>query len=379
MYGWQSILQHMIVAVDAPTVSNRPWRLLVALAILVLGFFILKIVYRTVRQRLQVVLENKGLDQEAWNINAVMPAVRLAATAWLLHLAESVVVISEQFTRILYAVQILLLAIAVIFAVFWLISKLDYLRRALPDELRDRFPEDALARLQRLARLTALVGAATIFLYSQRSLLPQWMWQYSVWRYTLIVIVVVLVYLAIRQIGTFLTRMAIVLRTTKENVRLRLVLEAAIWPVRLLLFAVAIYSAKEVLVFPPMADKSADILLNVLSTLAIVMFVYRLIELMVFELTKYAARDDNLLDQSFVQMMRLIAKIAVVVVGVIGLLRAVSGKPSSALLAGLGIGGLADRIHRCRAVLAPAKKHGPLHPPHGSHGVLPGNQDALTW
>ena len=62
---------------------------------------------------------------------------------------------------------------------------------------------------------------------------------------------------------------------------------------------------------------------------------------MVFELTKYAARDDNLLDQSFVHMMRMIAKIAVIVVGVIYLLRAVCGKPLSALLAGLGIGGLA--------------------------------------
>jgi MscS family membrane protein len=40
-------------------------------------------------------------------------------------------------------------------------------------------------------------------------------------------------------------------------------------------------------------------------------------------------------------MMRMIAKIAVVMVGFIYLLRAVSGKPLSALLAGLGIGGIA--------------------------------------
>jgi len=153
--------------------------------------------------------------------------------------------------------------------------------------------------------------------------------------------VVVLVYLAIRQIGAFLTRMTIVLRESKENVRLRLVLEAAIWPIRLLLFTTAIYAAKEILIFPPLADRAADILFNVLGTLAIILFVYRLIELMAFELTQYAARDDNLLDQSFVHMMRMIAKIAVIVIGIIYLLRAVSGKPLSALLAGLGIGGLA--------------------------------------
>ena len=341
MNGWQNNLHQFIIAIEPSTFNTGHWRLIVALTILVIGLFLFEIVFRTVTRRIQASLEEKGIASETWQFSALLPAVRLAATAWLLQLAESVAIIADQLTKILHIVQALLLALAAITAIFWLVSRLDYLRRALPNELQDRFPEEALDRLERLLRLTTLIGVASIFLYSQKSMLPVWIWQYSVWRYTLIVIVVVLVYLAIRQIGTFLTRMTIVLRDAKENVRLRLVLEAAIWPVRLLLFTVAIYAAKEVLIFPPLADRAADILVNVLSTLAIVLFVYRLIELMVFELTLYAARDDNLLDQSFVQMMRMIAKIVVIVVGVIYLLRAFSGKPLSALLAGLGIGGLA--------------------------------------
>jgi MscS family membrane protein len=341
MNGWQNNLHQFIIAIEPSTLTTGHWRLIVALAILVIGLFLFEIGFRTVARRVQASLEEKGIASETWQISALLPAVRLAATAWLLQLAESVATIAEQLTKILHTVQALLLALAAITAIFWLVSRLDYLRRALPNELQDRFPEEALARLKRLLRLTALIGGAAIFLYSQKSLLPVWIWQYSVWRYTLIVIVVVLVYLAIRQIGTFLTRMTIILRDAKENVRLRLVLEAAIWPVRLLLFTVAIYAAKEVLIFPPLANKAADILVNVLTTLAIVLFVYRLIELMVFELTIYAARDDNLLDQSFVQLMRMITRIIVIVVGVIYLLRAVSGKPLSALVAGLGIGGLA--------------------------------------
>ena len=218
MNEWQSFLQQLIVEIDPSTISNRPWRLLVALAILVLGFFILEIVFRTFMRRFQASLEKKGRDQKIWHISAMLTAVRLAATAWLLRLAESVVVISEQLSRILYAVQALLLALAVITAVFWLVSRLDYLRRALPTELQDQFPEEALARLNRLLRLTTLIGVAAVFLYSQKSLLPERMWQYSVWRYTLIVVVIVLVYLAIRQIGAFLTRMTIVPRDSKENV-----------------------------------------------------------------------------------------------------------------------------------------------------------------
>jgi MscS family membrane protein len=341
MDEWQGIFQNFIIAIDPATQDPQYWRLLVALGMLVVGFFLLEILFRAAMRRIQAALEKAGRDPESWNVAAVLPAVRLAATAWLLQLVESMVVISLQLGRLLQAVEALLLALAVILLVFWLVSKLDNLRGAMPTELQDRFPEEALTKLKRLFRLLTLVGGASFFLYSQRSLLPERMWQYSAWRYLLIMVVIVLVYLAIRQIGAFLTNLTIVLPKTKENARMRLVLEAAIWPVRLLLFNVAIYATKEVLVFPPVADQLAERVVGVLTTLAVVLFIYRLIELMVFELTKYAARDDNLLDQSFVQLMRMITKIAVIVVGVIYLLKAISGKPLSALLAGLGIGGLA--------------------------------------
>ncbi len=341
MSGWLNKLHQLFIAIAPSTANPGQWRLIVALGILVIGLFLFEIVFRTVTRRIQASLKDKGRDPAAWNISAVLPAARLAATAWLLRLAASLVVVSEQLSRLLHAVEALLLALAAIIAIYWLVDKLNNLRQALPADLQERFPENSLAKLNRLFRLTTLLGVAAVFTYSQRSLLPERLWQHSAWRYLLIVSVVVLVYLATLQIGAFLTRLAIVLKESKENVRLRLVLEAAIWPVRLLLFTVAIYAAKEVLIFPPLAEKAANILVNVLSTLAMVLFVYRLIELMVFELTQYAARDDNLLDQSFVHMMRMIAKIAVIVVGVIYLLRAVSGKPLSTLLAGLGIGGLA--------------------------------------
>jgi MscS family membrane protein len=78
-----------------------------------------------------------------------------------------------------------------------------------------------------------------------------------------------------------------------------------------------------------------------LLILAVVVLVYRLIELLVFELAKFAQREGNLLDKSFVQMMRMIARIIVIGIGAIYLLRVISGKTLSTLLAGLGIGGLA--------------------------------------
>ncbi len=341
MNGWQGFFQQFIIAVQPSEINARPWRLIVALAAIVVGLFLLEMVFRTFRRRLEAALARKDRDPQAWNISAVLPALRLAATACLLRLAELLVMLPEHIGRLLYAVEVLLLALAGIIAAFWFVDKLDFLRRAMPVELRDRFPEAALNGLKRLLRILTLITVAAFFIHSQKAWLPERLWTYSIWRYLLIVVVASLVYLAIRQIGAFMTSMTIVLRNTKENVRLRLVLEAALWPVRLLLFALAAHATREILALPPGADRLADIAVNVLGTLAIIVFVYRLIELMVFELSKYAAREDNLLDSSFVQLMRMIAKIAVIAVGGIYLLQAVSGKPLSALLAGLGIGGLA--------------------------------------
>jgi MscS family membrane protein len=135
--------------------------------------------------------------------------------------------------------------------------------------------------------------------------------------------------------------MTLVLRSSEENARLRMVLEAAIWPIRLLLVVLALAAVSEFLAMSPFWDRIFETSIHVLSTLALIVFIYRLIELLVFELANFAQREDNLLDQTFVQMMRLIARIIIIVFGAIYLIRAISGKPLSALLAGLGIGGLA--------------------------------------
>ena len=120
-----------------------------------------------------------------------------------------------------------------------------------------------------------------------------------------------------------------------------MILEAAVWPIRILLFLLALLAISELLPLSPFWNRIFETSISVLSTLAMVILLYRLIELLVHKLTSVAQREDNLLDQTFVQMMRLIARIIVIVFGAIYLIRAVSGKPLSALLAGLGIGGLA--------------------------------------
>ncbi len=321
--------------------GSAPGRLIVSLAIVVVGLIVLEVIFRFAHRRIQAALEKKGHRPDDWKIAAFMPPLRLTAMALLFWLMEPVLGASQQLVNLLHGIEALLLILAAIIVSYVLVDWLDRLRLALPMNLQDQFPEQALAKLKSFLRVSTLVLALAFFIYSIRSFFPEWLLQYPVWRYLLLVAVIVMVYLAIRQVGGFLTNMILVLKSSQENVRLRLVLEAAIWPIRLLLITLAIYVAKEFLYFPPTAEHMADTIINVLGTLAVVIFAYRLIELLIFELAKFAEREDNLLDKSFVQMMRMIARIIVIVFGAIYLLRVISGKPLSALLAGLGIGGLA--------------------------------------
>jgi MscS family membrane protein len=341
MGTWESLLEKVYSLLGQSGPDKGSLRIVASLTVLVVGLIALEIIFRFARRRIQVVLEKKGCTADDWRLTAFLPPLRLAALALLLRLIEPFFGASKKLANLLFGIEVLLLTLAAIIIIYLLIGWLDRLHLGLPANLQDRFPEQALAKLKSFLRASTLVLTLAIFIFNLRGFFPEWLLQYSVWRYLLLIAVLVIVCSAIRHIGGFLTNMAIVLKTSEENVRLRLVLEAAIWPIRLILIALAIYVSREFLLFPPLAERIANAAIDVLATLAVVFFVYRLIELLVFELSKFAEREDNLLDKSFVQMMRMITRIIVIVIGAIYLVRAISGKPLSALLAGLGIGGLA--------------------------------------
>jgi MscS family membrane protein len=341
MESWENFLHQVSTLLGQSGQGNGLWRPVVSLVILVVGMIVLEVLFRFIHRRIHAALEKKGHRPDVWKLAAFLPPLRLAAMALLFWLMEPVLEASQQVVNILHGIEALLLILAAISVIYILVDWLDRLRLALSTNLQDQFPQQALAKLKSFLRVSTLVLAIAIFIYSVRGFFPDWLLQYPVWRYLLLVAVIVIVTMAIRQIGGFFTNMIVVLKSSEENVRLRMVLEAAVWPIRLLLITLAVYVAVAFLYFPPTAERFARTAIDVLSTLAVVLFVYRLIELLIFELSKFAEREDNLLDKSFVQMMRMITRIIVIVFGAIYLLRVISGKPLSALLAGLGIGGLA--------------------------------------
>ena len=341
MNSWENFIGKLNALFGQSGMEDGLIRLAISAAIVVVGLAVLEVVFRYGRGRIQKVLDRKGYTAGDWKLSAFLPPLRLMAFALLLRLVEPLFDASQKFVQLLQGVAALFFILAAIIIIYVLIGWLDRMRSGLPASLQDRFPEKSLAKLKSFLRVSTIVVALAIFIYNLRAFFPVQLLQYPAWRYLLLIAILVLVYSAMRHIGGFLTNMAVVLKTSEENVRLRLVLEAAIWPIRLILITLAIYVVKEFLSFPPLAERIAGAAIDVFGTLAVVLFVYRLIELLVFELAKFAEREDNLLDNSFVQMMRMITRIVVIVIGAIYVARAVSGKPLSAMLAGLGIGGLA--------------------------------------
>ncbi|MGD2268763.1 MAG: mechanosensitive ion channel family protein [Desulfobacterales bacterium] len=321
--------------------GNVTGRLLISLAIIVIGYIILEILFRKTRQRIQKSLEDKGRSPKLWRLQAFLPPLRLAIFAVLLRIAEEPLVVPERLAQLLHGLEAFLLALAIVVLAFQLVALLDNVRLTMPAELQERFPQKTLSKLKKTLRLFILIGVIAVFIYNQRNVFPEWLMTSPMWRYLLLVAIFVLIYQAIRVIGKFVSDITTVLKDSEENVRLNLVLKAAMWPIALLLISVAVYAVKEILDLSKTITQISDITIGVLSTLAIVVFLYRLIELLVYELNRFAQREDNMLDSTFVQMIRLIARVVVIVVGAIYLLRALSGQPLSALLAGLGIGGLA--------------------------------------
>jgi MscS family membrane protein len=337
---WQQFVQQLGLPGNSGD-GGQPERLIASLTIFIVGLIVLEIIFRLAKRRVQASIEKKGLDPQPWQLKSFMLPLRLAAAALLLRLIEPLLPVAPRFIIVLHCVEVLLVVLAAIIAIYLLIAWLDRLRLALPEHLQNQFPENALGGLKRFLRVSVLIAAVVIFLYSLKSVFPEQFVQYPFWRYLLILAVIVILFVALRQISTFLTQMTLVLRSTSESVRLRMVLEAAIWPIRLLLVLLALIAISELLPLSPFWSRIFETSISVLSTLALVIFIYRLIELLVYELASFAEREDNLLDQTFVQMMRLIARIIVIVFAAIYLIRAISGRPLSALLAGLGIGGLA--------------------------------------
>ena len=337
----KTFFDQLVLLVQKAWTTNESWRFVASLALLLVGFSLLEALWRFANRRVQAAYEKRGISAEALDLLTFLPSFRLASAGLLLWISAAFLVLPPQLRQLVRGIEIFLLALSAIVFLFQLVSLLNRVRLALPKRVQETISEDALRKFAGFLRIAILVGIATVVIYTQKAFLPQWLWQYAWWRYLLVLGIFFLVYIGMRLVAGFLSTMTVALRDVEEKVRLRLLLQAALWPVRFLLAAIAIHAAATILVLPATANRVAEIITGALGTLAVVLFVYRLLDILEYELGKIAQREDSLIDKTFVQMIRMFARILVLLVGGIYLVRAVSGKPMSTVIAGLGIGGLA--------------------------------------
>ena len=330
-------VEHTIAYFDRLVELNTDLRVAVAVVLLGTGFFLMEWFVRYAQRKIH---EQEKIEK--WlNIAELTIPLRLLLFTLFFKVARIPLRFPEEMDMVFNAIEGLLVTVAVVIALLKIISLFDRAKNDMPEDIRGAIPESTFVWFRFVLRIAVVVGMIITYMHTQRDFMPQWLIEHAWWRYVLIFGVITMIYLVNQIIGTFLLHLSTNFKSSIENVRLRLLLAAAVWPIRLLLFTIIIYAVKEILHLSEAAEQYMDIFIGVLAALAVFLFIYKLIAVMEYELTRLVARSDNLLDQNFVQMMRFLTRFAVIIIGAVYIIRAVSGKPLSALLAGLGIGGLA--------------------------------------
>ena len=105
---------------------------------------------------------------------------------------------------LLHGLEAFLFALALMFFIFQLVRLLDLLYIALPDKIKQKITERILIRAKGILRILGVVLVGIVFIYLQKTFLPEWLWKYSWWRYLAVVIVVGLIFVGGRLLNKFL-------------------------------------------------------------------------------------------------------------------------------------------------------------------------------
>jgi MscS family membrane protein len=336
-----TLYHHLLTLLERASTDNDLWRFTLSIVILLAGFLFLELSWRFIIKRIEACLKKRGFQSWAPHLWSFLPSMRLFFFALVLRLAEVPLGLPSRLVALLHGLEVLVIALAVIALCFQLVGLLDLLFLALPSGVRNAAAKRLLNNLKSILRITGVIAVAVVLVYTQRTFFPEWIWTSPWWRYLAVLVALILISTGGKLLNNFFSNLTAALEDTEERARLRLVLEAALWPVRLLLVALGIYAIKALLLLPPTADSLAGATINVLGAIVVVVFAYRLLDVLEYELTKFAKREDTKLDLNFVKLIRVITHVLVVVFGGVYILQALTGKPLNALLAGLGIGGLA--------------------------------------
>ena len=320
--------------------ANDPVQMAASATLFVSGLFLIEWVVRYCR-RLILSAQSRQKTPEIWKLQSLLLPLRIFSIAVLIRFVAFPLSFPKNIAAIIHGTEALLLALAAVYALFYGISILDRLFANMSDDIKEAFPFEIFEQLKRVLKLSMIITVGIVVIFKQPEVFPEWIFKTKWWVYFFICAVIIIVFMINRLIGQFFTKLTMLFKDSGKNLRLRLVLRAAIWPIRILFLVFVLFAVGEMLTFPVAFVNIRNSIIGGLTAGAIFLFVYRLLDIVELQLSEYVKRDDNLLDLNFVQVVRLVTRFAVVIVGSIYVVRALSGKPLTAIFAGLGIGGIA--------------------------------------
>ena len=320
--------------------SNDPARFLISCVLLAIGIIAMVWLDRYIRR----IIKSIKPDRKAfllWQFQSMLVPFRMAAFVLIFRLMALPLSMSENIELIVRGVEVLILALTGIYVLFYFVAVLDRFIENLPEDLKSAFPDSIFKRLKSVVKVTIIIFVLVIAVHQQSGLFPEWMFKYKWWNPFFTIAVVLIGFMVSRLISHFFTQMTLMYKDSEKNIRLRMVISAALWPVRILLAAFVVFSVCEIISIQGPAVNIKDALVGSLIAGALFFFAYRMLDIMEYQLSQYVKREDNLYDLSFVQVVRLVTRFVVVLLGSIYVVKALSGKPLTAIFAGLGIGGVA--------------------------------------
>ena len=164
----------------------------------------------------------------------------------------------------------------------------------------------------------------------------------EMWRIGVVFCILLAALIIGKVVSYAMTRGARKMEKAHEAITLaKLVLRCASGPATLLIFTVGLNLAFLFLKMSEQIRNGADTLIQLLISVSIAYFLYRLVDVAEYYLNRYAETTESTLDDMLVPLIRKTVRVIIVIIVGLYVAESVSGQPMSTIIAGLGLGGLA--------------------------------------
>jgi MscS family membrane protein len=164
----------------------------------------------------------------------------------------------------------------------------------------------------------------------------------EVWRIGVVFCILLAALIAGKIVSYIMTRGARKLEEAGEAITLaKLVLRCASGPATLLIFTGGLNISFLFLEMTEEVRSASDTLIQLMISVSIAYFLYKLVDVAEYYLNRYAATTESTLDDMLVPLIRKTIRVVIVIIVGLYIAESVSGQPMSTIIAGLGLGGLA--------------------------------------